>query len=296
MAGVVDAHFHVWSPNTHPWLKNLIGGGHIAGDFAPIVEYSIEQYTSDAYPAGVRKAVYVETVWPGDPVGETLWLEDIARTSKYGFPQGVVAYCDLSAPNVETVLSQHSKYDRVKGIRQLLDYHPSRKDLQQAPHDNYLTDPAWQRGVGLLEKYNFSFDLHIVSHQMKRASQVIRMYPNVQFIVDHNGLPVDRDEEGIKLWREEMRQLSQYANVTVKLSGMAMIDRQWTADNIRPFLLHTIETVGPERCMFASNFPVDKVNADYSVLLEAVKKNIAHLPTTDQQCILATTAERVYRL
>jgi predicted TIM-barrel fold metal-dependent hydrolase len=55
---------------------------------APIVEYSIEQYTSDAYPAGVRKAVYVETVWPGDPVGETLWLEDIARTSKYGFPQG----------------------------------------------------------------------------------------------------------------------------------------------------------------------------------------------------------------
>ena len=202
----------------------------------------------------------------------------------------------------------------MKGIRQLLDYHPSRKDLRQAPHDNYLTDPAWQSGLGLLEKYNLSFDLHVISCQMERASQVIRIYPNLQFIVNHNGLPVDSDEEGTKLWKEGkiyvdmdillydaivpagMKQLSQHANVTVKLSGMAMIDRQWNADSIRPFLLHSIENFGPDRCMFGSNFPVDKVNADYSSLLEAVRKNIAHLSTHDQWCILATTAERIYRL
>lgn len=108
----------------------------------------------------------------------------------------------MSAPNVEEILSEHCKYPRVKGIRQLLDYHPKRKDLQQAAHDNFLTDPAWQRGIALLEKYNLSFDLHIVSYQMERASQVIRMNPNIQFIVDHNGLPVDRDEEGVRLWKE----------------------------------------------------------------------------------------------
>ena len=115
---------------------------------------------------------------------------------------GIVAHCDLSSPNVEAILLEHSKYPRVKGIRQLLDYHPKRNNLQQAPHDNYLTNPVWQKGIGLLEKYNFSFDLHVVSYQMERASEVMRMYPNVQFIVDHNGLPVDRDEEGIKLWKE----------------------------------------------------------------------------------------------
>lgn len=93
-----------------------------------------------------------------------------------------------------------------------------------------------------------------------------------------------------------MKQLSQHANVAVKLSGMAMIDRQWNADNIRPFVTYSTETFGPERCMFASNFPVDKINADYAPLLDAVKKNIAHLPAQAQSCILADTAERVYKL
>ena len=90
----------------------------------------------------------------------------------------------------------------MRGIRQLLDYHPTCKELRQAPHDKFLDDPAWLKGLALLEKYNFSFDMHVTYNQMERASRVIGNHPNIQFIIDHNGLPYDKDEETVKAWQE----------------------------------------------------------------------------------------------
>ncbi|XP_065839080.1 uncharacterized protein y4mH-like [Oscarella lobularis] len=294
MSYVVDAHFHVWSTKTHPWLKNVVGGGHIAGDFAPIIEYSIDDYIKDARPAGVAKAVHVETVI--DPLEETRFLSELPSKNELGFPQGIVAHCDLHADDAARILEAQSKYERVRGIRQLLDYHPTCKELRQAPHDKFLDDPAWLKGLALLEKYNFSFDMHVTYNQMERASRVIGNHPNIQFIIDHNGLPYDKDEETVKAWQEGLKKISQNSNVAIKLSGYAMLDRYWTAESTKPLIEFTVTTFGADRCMFASNYPVDKINSTYQGCLDALKANIARFSDAEQTNILAKTAERVYRI
>ena len=95
---------------------------------------------------------------------------------------------------------------RMRGIRQVLEHHPDPTKRQYfAPkHDNFLTDPKWQAGVDLLGKYNLSFELQVLPHQMKRSAQVATKYPNVMFMVDHCGLPYERDQAKMTEWREGM--------------------------------------------------------------------------------------------
>lgn len=84
----------------------------------------------------------------------------------------------------------------------MLNYHPTKPEYSEQKHDNYLTDPRWLAGVGLLEKYGLSFELHVLPHQMKRAAAVAEKFPGVMFMVDHCGIPYERDEATMKVWRE----------------------------------------------------------------------------------------------
>lgn len=88
------------------------------------------------------------------------------------------------------------------GIRQLLHYHPTKMEWQATPDDNLLTKWEWLEGVGLLGKHALSFDFHVLPHQMGRASEVARANPTVDFVVDHCGIPFERDERNMRLWRE----------------------------------------------------------------------------------------------
>lgn len=115
------------------------------------------------------------------------WLDGIAGDNPAGFPHGVpdsyihpfhvilvsiflgiVGYADLSSSDLEDVLKRHCESSRFRGIRHMLNFHPNKPQYSEAVHDNYLTDPAWINGFGLLEKYNLSFDLHVLPHQMHR--------------------------------------------------------------------------------------------------------------------------------
>ena len=80
----------------------------------------------------------------------------------------IIGHADLSSSDLEDTLKRHSESSRVRGIRQLLNFHPEKPQYSEPAHDNYLTDPAWIKGFGLLEKYNLSFDLHVLPHQMHR--------------------------------------------------------------------------------------------------------------------------------
>lgn len=117
------------------------------------------------------------------------------------FP-AIVGHADLSADNVEEVLKRQCESKRMRGIRHMLNYHPTKPEYSEQEHDNYLTDPKWLAGVGLLEKYRLSFELHVLPHQMKRAAAVAEKFPGVMFMVDHCGIPYERDEATMKVWRE----------------------------------------------------------------------------------------------
>lgn len=117
-------------------------------------------------------------------------------------PLAIVGHADLSLDNVEEVLERHCKSKRMRGIRHMLNYHPDKPQYSEQDSDRYLTDPKWLAGVSLLEKYKLSFELHVLPHQMKRSASVADKFPGIQFIVDHCGIPYERDEATMKVWKE----------------------------------------------------------------------------------------------
>ena len=114
----------------------------------------------------------------------------------------------------------------VRGIRQILNWHPDPKKTY-TPRD-LLADPTWEQGFALLRKYGLSFDLQIYPGQMQAAAQLASRHPDTLIILNHTGMPVDRDAAGLQAWRAGMQALAQQPNVVAKISGLAMLDWQWT--------------------------------------------------------------------
>ncbi|MGE0798631.1 MAG: amidohydrolase [Lautropia sp.] len=292
---IVDAHHHLWdrAANRYPMLE---GPMHDRGwgDWAPLRRnYLVEDLLADAARQRLIKSVHVQAnVDRSDPVRETAWLTEVA--GRTGFPHAIVAFVDLSADDAAAWLDRHAAFDRVRGIRQVLNRHPDPRH-NRAEHD-YLADPAWQRGLGLLQRYGFSFDVQVYWPQMDRIAELADRYPQQQFILDHAGMPLERDAAGLDGWRHAMRRLAERPNIVVKLSGYGMTDLDWTVDSLRPFVLEPIQWFGPERAMFGSNFPVDRLMADYDRLWNAYRALIADFSRDQQRALLAGTAERIYRI
>ena len=265
------------------------------GDLRPLQRnYLVADLRADAAGLGLEKSVHVQANFdPEDPVAETAWLEKVANAE--GFPHAIVAFADLSSPAAQSLLDAHgSASPRMRGVRQVLNRHPDPK-LNRAPKD-YLADERWQQNLGLLERYGWSFDAQVYWQQMGALAKLAGRYPRIPFVIDHAGMPVERDAAGLEGWQRGMRALAACPNVAVKLCGYGMVDNRWTEESIRPFVLQPIDWFGPERCMFGSNFPVDRLMASYARLWGAYRAITAGFSEVEQALLFRGTATRVYRL
>jgi predicted TIM-barrel fold metal-dependent hydrolase len=265
------------------------------GDLRPLQRnYLVADLLADAAGLGLERSVHVQANFdPENPVAETEWLEKVA--SAHGFPHAIVAFADFSSDGIQPLLDAHAAASpRMRGVRQVLNRHADPK-LNRAPED-YLGDERWQRNLGLLERYGWSFDAQVYHQQMPALAKLAARYPGLQLVLDHAGMPVERDEAGLEGWRAGMRQLAACPNVAVKLCGYGMVDNRWTADSIGPFVLQPIEWFGPERCMFGSNFPVDRLMASYARLWGAYRSIAAGFTEREKALLFRDTAMRVYRL
>jgi predicted TIM-barrel fold metal-dependent hydrolase len=294
---IIDPHHHLWDlgRNTYPWLQDRTLAQRLEGDIRPIArDYLLEDYATDTRNQNVVKSVHIECGWdPSDPVGETAWLQRLA--DKHGFPHGIVARATLDATDVEQVIEGHARYQNIRGIRHAINWHPdSSKTYVNRP--DLIRTKAWRHGFSLLQRFGLSFDLQLYPAQMSDAAALALAYPDVLIILDHAGMAVDRDKEGIQRWRLGMRELAAAPNVAVKISGLGTVDWGWTVESIRPFVLQTIEAFGISRCMFASNFPVDKLYSDFDTLYEAFREITEHFSVTERQMLFHDNAARYYRL
>ena len=144
-----------------------------------------------------------------------------------------------------------------------------------------------------LKKYDFSFDLQVYPPQMGDAVALAQTHPDTSIILCHTGMPLDRDPDSLKLWRDGMKALAAQPNVTVKISGLGMFDHSWSVDSIRPYVLETIDHFGTERCMFGSNFPVDKLYSSFAAIYDAFKDITSGFSRAEQEALFAGNAERV---
>jgi predicted TIM-barrel fold metal-dependent hydrolase len=291
---VIDPHHHLWdlSLYNYPWLAPRPQPDRLASIRRT---YLLDDYLADTRSQDLVKSVHIQAeIEPSRAVDETVWLQGIA--DRHGFPHGIVAWAPLHEGDAaEPVLEAHARHPNVRGIRQLLNWHPDPTKSQCARAD-YLTDPRWQAGYALLAKYGMSFDLQVYPIQMHDAAALASQFSNTPIIVNHTGLPRDRDPASLDQWRRGMRTLAERPHVSAKISGLGVTDPDWTVDSLRPFVLETIEIFGVDRCMFASNFPVDKAYSSFDVLYDAFRSITRNFSAAEQHALFHASAERLYRL
>jgi len=294
---IVDPHVHFWDLGTHhyPWLAQP--GTSFVGDARALAhDYLPDDLARDAADIEVLKVVHVEANHdPADPVEETRWLQALADAGARGWPDAIVAAADLNASNAEAMLAAHAEFSRTRGIRQILNVHDD--PLYDYVGRDYLREPAWRRHFGLLARYRLSFDLQLYPSQMPDAAALARAHPDVQIVVNHAGMFVDRDSvAGYRAWRDGLRALAACPNVAVKISGLAMFDHRWTVESLRPYVLETIDAFGAARAMFASNFPVDRLFGAYGDLWRAYASIVGGASDDERDALFRRNAERIYRL
>ncbi|UJR14579.1 hypothetical protein I4U23_001575 [Adineta vaga] len=306
---IVDAHHHLWSlsssnPVKYHWLRAASEGGaswHPAGDIEQLKQnYLLENYLQDANNSSCRliKSVHVQAE-ATDALEEVKYLEQVANENSNGFPHGIVAHANLASPDLPKLLETYTRdYPRVKGIRQLLNWSTKDARLSMTDRGDYLTDKTWLEGFQLLVSHSLSFDMHVYPSQMIDAAKVARHYPNSILILDHCGLPVDGQKD-FDEWKEGMKHMAEQTNVICKLSGLVMFNHAWSKEVLSPYIAECLRLFTPKRCMFGSNFPVDRLNISYEELVNVyrdIAENDAELSKDELDLIFKQNAIKTYRL
>ena len=297
---IVDAHHHLWDLNNadtkYSWLM-VTEGEAFFGDYAAIRKsYLLEDYIEDAKNQNIIKSVHVQAEHDDDkPVNETAWLQNLADTHSSKLPSAIVAFADFSKNNVSEILDAHQEYKNTRGIRQILSYNKDEPKYSHATED-FMKNSTWVENFKYIRNRNLSFDIQIYKHQMEDAVNLANKYNDVLFILNHTGEPCYQSKEYIESWEQNMKKLAKCENVVAKISGLGMFDPNWTIDSTRIFVEKTIEIFGIERCMFASNFPVDKIFNTFDTYWNSFKEITKNYSENDKQLLFSSNAEKYYRI
>ncbi len=297
---IVDAHHHLWDLNNehtkYSWLM-VTEGEAFFGDYAAIRKsYLLEDYIKDAQNQNLIKSVHVQAEHDDDkPVNETAWLQSLADDHSSKLPNAIVAFADFSKKNIVEILDRHQEYKNTRGIRQILSFNKEELKYSHASED-FMKNTTWVENFKNIRNRNLSFDIQIYKHQMQDAADLANKYDDVLFILNHTGEPCYQTEEYIQSWEENMKKLAKCENVAAKISGLGMFDPQWTIDSTRIFVEKTIQIFGIDRCMFASNFPVDKIFNTFDNYWESFKEITKNYSENDKKLLFSSNAEKFYRI
>ncbi len=282
---IVDAHHHFWDParNYHPWLRDEPPIPFRYGDYNAIRRrYLHEHYLADARGYRVAGSVYIETEWdPRDPIGEMTYVAELRQK---GLPSVAVGQAWLDRADAGQVLERMTGFDFVRSVR----HKPRPGDMQAATR--------WRKGFALLARRLGRFDLQTPWEHLGDAAQLARDFPNITILLNHTGLPADRSPEGIAGWRKAMAVLAAEPNVAVKISGLGMPGVRWTAEANRRIVLTAIELFGVERCMFASNFPVDSLCGSFDDIYRGFAAIVADFSEAERRALFADNARHLYAI
>ena len=289
---IIDAHHHIWRLERTPWLAGP-PVPRIFGEYGALRrDYLIDEYLAEAHAAGVTRSVFVQVnVGPGAEVDEVAWVQSVASGS--GFPHAITAFADLSAPNAGDTLDRELAAGNVRAIRQQLHWH-EKPLYRYAARPDMMNDGDWRRGLREVGRRGLAFELQVFPGQMADAVALAHDFPDVTFVLMHAGMLEDRSEDGWQFWRTGMRGLAACSNVVTKISGLGTFERACTTELWRPVIEQTIDLFGPERCMFGSNFPIEKLWTDYTRLVGTVRKCLERYAPTERRAVLHDTASRLY--
>ena len=294
MTEIVDGHHHIWRQADLPWLCGPMQP-RIFGPYEPIRrDYSISEYLDDLAGTGVTHSVYVQTNWAKqDFEAEAAWVQRTA--DQHGWPHAIVAYADFTVEDVRPQLDRLTRYPLVRGVRMQLHWHDNPL-YRFAARPDLCDDPIIQRNIACLADYGWSFDLQVFAPQMADAAALARACPRVTFVLQHAGMLEDLSPEGRAAWRAGLELLGACPNVVTKLSGLGTFIHRNDPAHVADVTKQAVAVFGAERCLFGSNFPIEKLWTSYRSLVEAYLAAAAELGADQRDAIFRTTAMRIYRL
>lgn len=292
---IIDAHHHIWRQADQPWLNGPMVP-RIFGPYEAIRrDYPIGEYLDDIKNTGVVASVYVQTNWePSRAVEEVAWVAGIADA--HGFPHAIVGFADFAAGgSLPATLDAMQHYSRLKGVRQQVHWHQN-PNYRFAPRPDIIADAAWRRGLAQLARRGLVFELQVFTSQMAGGAELAHAFPGTTFVLEHAGMLEDLSDPGRTAWREGMRKLADCPNVYVKLSALGTFVHRASLADIQPIVSDTVTLFGAERCLWGSNFPIEKLWTDYATLVANIREAVSHFSLGEQRQILSETARRLYRL
>jgi predicted TIM-barrel fold metal-dependent hydrolase len=309
---ICDAHHHLWErPQASYMIEDLLGDLRAGHNIVATVAVECRYAYRYSGPEELK------------PVGEVEFLEGIAsRTSadcniKARVAAAIVGHANLCLGNaVAPVLEAHlaASPQRFRGIRHSTTWDASEALRSEAP-EGLLNDGKFRQGFAWLEKLQLSFDAWIYHPQLSELAELARAFPGVPIILNHIGAPLGigpyagKRDEVFRDWSRGIAELGNCHNVAVKLGGVGSLRSGYDwhrraakpssselAEVLRPYFEHCIESVGVDRCMFESNFPVEKASNSYVNLWNAFKRITERYTPSERAALLHDTAARIYRM
>ena len=317
---ICDPHHHFWDSRT---------------EFVPYQRYLLHELAADINSGhNVRSTVFVEAraMYRADgpeemrPVGEVEFVQGLAAASASGLygpgraAAAIVGHANLNlGERVQPVLEalQAASPNRFRGIRHTVTWDPNPEVVNTAAHqiEGQLASDNFRAGARALARMGLSLEGWLNFHQLPDLADFARAVPDLTIILNHiGGLQrvgpyANRDDEVLATWRRGIAAVAEPPNVNIKLGGMGMtrngfdwharnvpIGSEELAESMAPFMTHCIEQFGPDRCMFESNFPADKVSFSYHVMYNAFKRLSKGYSAAERAAMFHDTAARVYRI
>ena len=320
----IEPEIPLCDPHHHFWDRRL--------QSIPYQRYLLHELMADLDSGhNVRSTVFVEarSMYRASgplelrPVGEVEFVQGLAATSASGVygearaAAAIVGHADLKlgdavAPVLETL--QAASPNRFKGIRHNVTWSPDPL-IADRETKGIMANDSFRAGARVLARMGLSLDVMLSFPQLKELADFARAVPEVPIILNHlggisrTGIYAGKDDEIIPAWREGIAAVANCPNVTCKLGGMGMprwgfgwhertipIGSEELAESMAPWKGYCIEQFGPERCMFESNFPPDKVSFSYNVMYNAFKRLSKDYSPTERANLFHDAAVRAYRI
>lgn len=284
-ARIVDAHVHLWDPARTDWYPYLSAGQAALnmGDVSGMARrFDVDAYLTEAAGWNVEKIVNVAAATGPNSIDETLELDKLADA--VGHPDAIIGGLPPADSVAETVdaIDRQSAAARFRGVRPMGP--PTGEPL---PPDDVLR---------VLQERDLVFELMAHPDQLLAAARRLENHPDLTVVVEHTGWPRNASGEERALWAPGIDALAGLGdNVVCKLSGLAMPLGSISDDAMAPWLEYAIDAFGVDRCLFASNFPVDGMHGTLDQLWTTYAAVTAGLTANDRDHLFASTAERVYR-
>ncbi|MDI1285039.1 MAG: amidohydrolase family protein [Reyranella sp.] len=294
---IVDSHHHLWdlSAGSYPTKQDQYDKNFFLGDYRKICrDYLPADYVGDLAGFRVVGSVHIQAGRaPDEQVAETEWLETVNR--QHGLPCVMVGHVTFTQPDCAAVLEGHARSPLMRGIR-------SRPVTSKGPNERIagapgtMQDDHWRRNFALLEKHGMSWDMRIPYWHLEEGAEVARSFPRIPMVVNHTGLPLDRSDDGLAIWRHGLEALAGCPNVIIKLSELGLPHGKWDVPSNVRVVREAAAIFGADRIIFGSNLPVSTLSTDFKGIIDVMLEALVHETPETLGKFFAQNAIRFYRI